>query len=68
LFWIGREGRKKKGILPIPPALFPLFQNRNPLYFLSLLLSIRPQLLNYSTKITLPLYNYTPRIFSKTPS
>jgi hypothetical protein len=52
-------------ILPIPPALFPLFQTEPP-YFLSLFLSIRPQLSNYSTKITLPLYNYTPRLISKT--
>jgi hypothetical protein len=32
-------GRKKMIVLPIPPALFPLLQNRPPLYFLSLFLS-----------------------------
>jgi hypothetical protein len=39
-------GRKKMVVLPIPPALFPLHQNRPPLYSLTLFFQNRPYALN----------------------
>jgi hypothetical protein len=49
------------------PCPFP-FSYPNPPSISSLcFFSIRSQLLTYSTKVTLPLYNYTRRLFSKPP-
>jgi hypothetical protein len=49
---------KKKGVLPLPPALSPFPTEPPPLYSLSLsFFQIRPYPLNYTTKTTLSLYN-----------
>jgi hypothetical protein len=55
-------------VLPIPPALFPLLQNRPPLYSLTLFFQNRPYALNQTTKTTPSLYNYAPKLFSNTPA
>jgi hypothetical protein len=68
LFCIVWEGKKKMVVLPIPPALFALFHTESPLFPSIPSLKIRPYILNYTTKTTLSLYNYTPGLFSKTPT
>jgi hypothetical protein len=60
------RGRKKGAFCPKPPGPFPFPRQAPPPYSLSLLLSNQTLYHELLTKITLPLYNYTPRLFSKT--
>jgi hypothetical protein len=59
-------GEVEEGHFAHTPCPFPTFPNRTPLYSLSPFFKIRPYTLNYTTKTTLSLYNYTPGLFSKT--